>query len=288
MPIITPFDARGRLDTARLRDLLHLLAAAPLTGFVVLGSTGEACLLTEAERNAVVRAARRALPRRPIIAGTGDESTALTVARTARAAGEGADGVLVLAPGFYRRAVSEGALGRHYAAVARAARIPVLLYQFPQANGFAFAPESVRRLRSQAGVAGIKDSLGEPEAIRRWVREGGAGFSVAVGSAKSFLPALDAGAGGAVLAVANIAPRLCAALLEAHRSGRRAEASRLQRAVDRLSATVGALGPAGCKAALGLLGFDPGPPRAPLEEPSPAELAAMRLVLAELRSEARA
>ena len=285
--MITPFDARGRFDAARFAALLQHLAAAPLTGFVVLGSTGEAQLLDEPERDAVVRAARRALPRHRIIVGTGAESTALAVSRTKRAMAEGGDGALVMAPAFYRRAVSEDAIVHHYAALTKVSSAPVFLYQFPQANGFSFAPGVVRRLRSEAGVAGIKDSLGEPDAARRWVREGGRGFSVAVGSARAFLGGLDAGAEGAVLAVANVAPRLCVSLFEAHRCGDRVRALRLQKSVARLGETVGALGPAGCKAALALLGFDAGDPRAPLEEPSRAARASMRRVLTDLVAEAR-
>jgi dihydrodipicolinate synthase/N-acetylneuraminate lyase len=286
VPVITTFDERGRFDAAKQRALLELLSARPVAGFVVLGSTGEACLLTEGERDAVVSAARRAVPRSPLLVGTGAESTALAVDRTRRAVDRGADGVLVLAPGFYRRALSLRSLMAHYETVGRASRVPVFLYQFPQANGFAFPPGSIRRLRTLPRIVGIKDSSGERESIRMLIREGGRGFDVAVGSARRFLGAMEAGASGAVLAVANIAPGMCARLLEAFERGRPAEARRLQRLLIELLDALGSSGPSGFKASLELVGFPAGPPRAPLCAPSPADRARILRALRRVRLEA--
>jgi dihydrodipicolinate synthase/N-acetylneuraminate lyase len=281
VPFVTPFDRRERVDASRLEDLLVLLAGAPLSGFVALGSTGEAPLLSESERDQVIRVARRTLPRHPLLVGAGGESTRLAVERTRRAAALGADGVLVLAPGFYRSAVGTREIVAHFRAVVEASQVPVFLYQFPQANGFLFPPGSVRSLRRVRGIAGMKDSLGETDSIQRWVEEGGGAFDVAVGSARHLLSGLDAGAAGGILAVANFAPGLCRAVYEARRAGERATAERLQARLSRLASVAAPMGPAGCKAALELLGFPVGGPRGPLAGPSPRTRAALRKALRE-------
>src|SRR5476649_1732142 len=102
-PIPTPFDRNEQLDEPRLRAACVRWAASPLTGLVVLGSTGEAILLDEDESDRAILSAREAWPTsRPFIVGTGRESTNATIRATRRAAALGADAVLVRTPGFYK------------------------------------------------------------------------------------------------------------------------------------------------------------------------------------------
>ena len=102
-PIPTPFDEQDRVDTARLRAALARWIARPLTGFVVLGSNGEAVLMDDVESDRVIVAAREAVPRdRGFIVGTGRESTQAAIRATKRAAEHGADAVLVRTPGFFK------------------------------------------------------------------------------------------------------------------------------------------------------------------------------------------
>ena len=102
-PIPTPFDRDDRVDTARLRTALARWVTTPLTGFVVLGSNGEAVLLDEDESDRVIATARESVPKgRPFIVGTGRESTRAAVRAAKRAAELGADAVLVRTPGFFK------------------------------------------------------------------------------------------------------------------------------------------------------------------------------------------
>jgi 4-hydroxy-2-oxoglutarate aldolase len=120
-PVPTPFDGGGDVDVVRLRLALGRWLAAPLSGFVILGSTGEAALLDEDESDRVVAAARDVVPAdRTFIVGTGRESTRATVSATRRAAALGADAVLVRTPGFYKAQMTTPAYVRHYTAVADA------------------------------------------------------------------------------------------------------------------------------------------------------------------------
>src|SRR5712692_6067495 len=109
-PIPTPFDDDGAVDPGRLRAALRRWLERPLAGFVVLGSNGEAVLLDEDEADCVIAAARETIPAgRPLIVGTGRESTQAAIRAAKRAAGLGADFVLVRTPGFYKNQMTHDA-----------------------------------------------------------------------------------------------------------------------------------------------------------------------------------
>src|SRR5712692_8850804 len=118
-PIPTPFDDAGAVETGKLRAALARWMLRPLTGFVVLGSNGEAVLLDEDEAERVTVAARESVPRgRPLIIGVGRESTHATIRAAKRAAELGADFVLVRTPGIFKSQMTGDAFVRLYTAVA--------------------------------------------------------------------------------------------------------------------------------------------------------------------------
>src|SRR3954447_23238444 len=135
-PIPTPFDDRDRVDTVRLKAALTKWSAKPLTGFVVLGSNGEAALMDDFECDQAIVAAREAVPRDKVfIVGTGRESPQGAIKATKRAAEHGAETVVVRPPGFLKRQESNGVFVRHYTAVADVSPVPVLLYNFTAVTG---------------------------------------------------------------------------------------------------------------------------------------------------------
>src|SRR5258708_33556914 len=130
-PIPTPFDDRDRVDTARLKAALAKWVKKPLTGFVVLGSNGEAALMDDFECDQAIVAARDAVPHdKTFIVGTGRESTQAAIKASKRAAEHGADVVLVRTPGFFKSQMTNDVFVRHYTAGSYAAPVPVLLYNF--------------------------------------------------------------------------------------------------------------------------------------------------------------
>jgi 4-hydroxy-2-oxoglutarate aldolase len=277
-PVPTPFDRNGNLDLERLKVAFRRWVASPLTGFVVLGSNGEAVLLDEDESDRVIAAARDTVPRgRPFIVGTGRESTAGAVRASRRAAALGADAVLVRTPGFFRPQMTTEAFVRHYSAVADASPVPVLLYNFTAMTGVQLLPEAVSRLAGHENVVGMKESGGDVDRIARLVASAPAGFSLLAGSARTFLPALRAGAVGGILALAAVVPEGCVRLFELSRMGADAEARLLQQRLAPLAELLGSiLGVAGLKAALNLTGFDCGYPRSPLVPLGESETATVR------------
>ena len=180
----------------------------PLTGFVVLGSNGEAVLLDDDEADSVVAAARESVPAgRPLIAGTGRESTRAAVEAAKRAADLGADAVLVRTPAFFKPQMTSDAFVRHYTAVADASPVPVLLYNFTALTGVNLLPAAVSRLAAHPNIAGMKESGGDVAQIADLVSGTPDGFSVLAGSSSTFYAALCIGAAGGILALGVRRPR---------------------------------------------------------------------------------
>jgi len=275
-PLTTPLD-KGRVEPFRLADNIARYERHALAGYLVLGSTGEAALLTAEERLEVLRTARAAIPAgKTMIAGAGQESTAATIHLAETAAGCGADALLVVTPSYFRAQMGEAALVSHYTAVADAAPRPVLLYNVPQFTGVVIPPAAVERLARHPNIAGLKDSSGDLGWLLAVLARVPSSFAVLCGAAQVLQPALALGAAGGILAIADVLPEPCVALFERQRAGRAAEALAVQKQL--LSATalmVGRLGVAGVKAGMdarGLAGGEPRPPLLPLSDAQRGEV----------------
>jgi 4-hydroxy-2-oxoglutarate aldolase len=265
-PVPTPFGSDGDVDAARINRAFSRWLRTPLSGFVVLGSNGEAAFLDEDESDRVIATARQVVPRTHLfIAGTGRESTRGTILATRRAAQLGADAVLVRTPGFFKAQMTSSVFVRHYTSVADSSPVPVLLYNFTAVTGVTLEADAVARLAAHPNIIGMKESGGDQARIAALVKAAPAPFSILAGSATTFYSSLRAGAVGGVLAPSAIVPRACVRLFEAARAGRDNEARVLQDRIAALSRLVGSTyGVAGVKAALNLSGYDIGDPRPPL------------------------
>jgi len=265
-PVPTPFDDQDRVDTRRLAAALRKWAARPISGFVVLGSNGEAVLMDDDESERAIAAAREAVPRdRLFIVGTGRESTQAAIRASRRAAEHGADAVLVRTPGFFKNQMTTDAFVRHYTAVADESIVPVLLYNFTALTGVNLLPAAVSRLGEHPNIIGMKESGGDVAQIAELVNGTPAGFGVLAGTTATFYAALCVGAVGGILALACAVPEACVRLFTATREGRHDEARAIQRQLAPLAKLLGpTFGVPGLKAALNVLGYDVGLPRPPL------------------------
>jgi dihydrodipicolinate synthase/N-acetylneuraminate lyase len=281
-PIPTPFDDQDAVDTKRLRAALTRWIARPLTGFVVLGSNGEAALMDDFEADRVIVAARDAIPRdRPFIVGTGRESTQAAVRAAKRAAEHGADAVLVRTPAFFKSQMTTDAFVQHYTVVADASPVPVLLYNFTAVTGVNLLPAAVTRLARHPNIIGMKESNADIAQLADLVSGTPADFQVLAGTTSTFYAALCVGAVGGILAPACVIPDACLRLFELARAGRHAEAVQLQRELVPLARLLGqAYGVPGLKAALNLIGYDVGVPRPPLQPAPGAASDALREAIA--------
>ena len=268
IPTTTPFDpVTGEVDLVALRDNVRQWAATGVSGLVIGGSTGEAVFLDEGEREACWDVVHEVLPDGMLlVAGTGAESLRTTLRLTRVAAARGADGVLVQPPAFYRGAMSPEVVRDHYLAVAEASPVPVIVYQVPtRFSTLDFPTGLVAELSAHDNIVGIKDSRGKLELVGELVTQCARGFQVLVGSGNLLYAALEIGAVGGILGVANLAPRESALVHARHAAGDRAGAGALQERIGPLHNTVvGGIGVAGVKYGLELLGYHGGVPRPPL------------------------
>jgi 4-hydroxy-2-oxoglutarate aldolase len=346
-PLTTPFYPDGNVYFKKIEHNVERYSKTPVAGLVVLGSTGEAVMLSDQERREVLKAAREATaPNKVLIAGTGIESAVETLRLTEYAAELGYDAALVRTPHFYKRSMQPANLLAFYRTVADRSPLPVLIYNVPQFTGYDMPPELVIELAGHPNIIGIKESGGDVEKVRRMVdrtrhvkraatvtetfdavtprmltasagangqggelvqvagvgggrpssaavnvvsgiktRQKEVGFQVLAGLAQKLEPSLQAGAVGAVLAFADVAPTACYEIYAAWKEGD-AELARLkQERIARTSARIaGELGIPGLKYGLDLNGYFGGPARLPFL-PLTADLKAeVELLMTDVRN----
>jgi 4-hydroxy-2-oxoglutarate aldolase len=330
-PVTTPFYPDGNLYFKKLESNVERYSRTPCAGIVVLGSTGEAILLSDQERRDVLKSGREAAaPNKVLVAGTGVESAMETLRLTEYAAELGYDVAMVRTPHYYKKQMQPENILAFYRTVADGSPLPVIIYNFPQATGYDIPAELVIALAEHPNLIGIKESSGDVEKVRKMVEgtrhiqrsvavtetfeavtprmlaaatsgssgDGGelvqvgglsggssgkpssaavtmagkmktrqkeAGFQVLVGAAQKLHPSLDAGAAGAILAFACVAPTSCYEIYAAWKEGddelARLKQERIARAAQRV---VGELGIPGVKYGMDFNGYFGGPARLPL------------------------
>ena len=264
--LVTPFEPDGAVSLRGVRENIRRYNETAVAGCVVLGSTGEAVMLSREAADSVLAASIEvAAPAKLLIAGTGAESTAETIARTRRAADLGYAAALVKTPYYYKPVYKAETYIRHYRAVADASPIPVLLYSVPQFTGITLDTPEILTLAEHPNIVGIKDSSGNIQRAAEIVAGARPDFQVLTGGAAVIYPALAVGARGAILALAAALPEKCAELFLLFQSGRHEQAKALQLELAVASKRiVSEQGIAGVKYAMDLRGYNGGLPSLPL------------------------
>ncbi|MEQ8450128.1 MAG: 4-hydroxy-tetrahydrodipicolinate synthase [Nitratireductor sp.] len=253
--LVTPFASDGSFDEKAFRAFVEWQIAEGSNGLVPVGTTGESPTLTHDEHRQVIKVCVEVAGGRvPVIAGAGSNNTAEAVGLVEYAESVGADGVLVVTP-YYNKPNQRG-LYEHFAAVARATKLPVFIYNIPPRSVIDMLPETMGRLaRDFANIAGVKDATGKVERVSEQRATCGADFIQLSGEDASALGFNAHGGVGCISVTSNVAPRLCAEFQEAALNGDRERAIDLQ---DRLMPLHRALfiepNPAGAKYALSRLG----------------------------------
>lgn len=263
-PVTTPFDDEGEVDLDAFRRNLQGYAAAPLAGYVVLGSNGEFPHLSRAEKESLIAVAVEEAAGRPVLAQVGEPSLRETVALARRAAELGASAVMAVTPHYYRGQMSERVLVDYYTALAEESPVPVLLYSIPQNTGVNVSPAVVEECAAHPRIAGIKDSSGNLGQLAEDVERAPEGWGVLNGSSALMVAAFAAGVRGAVLAAADVFPFEVCDLWGLCRDGRWEEARALEARLRPVVRAMSRLGVAGVKLAMDLVGYRGGAPRAPL------------------------
>lgn len=263
--LVTPFRKDGSLDEKAFRSFIEWQIAEGTKGLVPVGTTGESPTLTHAEHREVVRiCVEVANGRVPVIAGAGSNNTVEAVGLVRHAEEVGADAVLVVTP-YYNKPTQRGLYG-HYEAVAKATKLPIIIYNIPPRSVIDMSPETMARLaRDFDNIVGVKDATGKVERVSEQRLTCGKDFIQLSGEDASALGFNAHGGVGAISVTSNVAPRLCAEFQEASLGGDKERALELQ---DRLMPLHKAIfiepGVSGAKYALSRLGRIENAVRSPL------------------------
>jgi len=265
VPHITPFTREGELDEEALRTCVQFWMNGGVSGLMPCGSNGEAPYLSREERKKVIETVMdEANGKVRVIAGTGSMSTWETIQFTKDAKDLGVNATLVVTPYYFK--LSNKEVYEHYKAILEAVDLPIILYSVPKFTGYDLDLTVISQLAFEyENVVGVKDSGGSIGRITEIIRLVGERISVLAGTADVTLSTLMLGGKGAVIAVANVIPKMCSSLYEAFRKGNYDEASKLQQRISYLNEVLvkrhNQL--SAIKEALTLLGLPSGYPRRP-------------------------
>jgi 4-hydroxy-2-oxoglutarate aldolase len=285
-PLTTPFEADGSVALGQVRNNVALYNKTKLAGYVPNGSTSESVLLLWEEVYKVWEAVRDAAsPGKILIAGTGAESTSETIEHTNRAARIGYAVALVRTPSFYKPSINDHMLAEHYLRVADNARIPVMVYSVPVFTHVTVGASLIERVAKHPNIIGMKDSSGDMKGISAMIAAAPKEFQTLTGAASTLYEALELGAVGAILGLADAFPDLCAEIYEAAGAGDRTKAQTLaQKLVLPAKMLLMDYGIGGLKYAQERMGFYGGLPRLPLQGVSDAGKQEIDTMLANLIS----
>ncbi|WP_304279900.1 4-hydroxy-tetrahydrodipicolinate synthase [Phascolarctobacterium succinatutens] len=264
--MVTPFNADGSINYAAGADFADWLLANGSDGLVVEGSTGEAATMDMDEKIKFMQTiVARVNGRAKIVAGAGTNCTASTIDLVKKMEACGVDGVLVVGP-YYNKPTQEGYY-QHFAAVAKATKLPIIVYNVPGRTGGNIAPETVARLAADfSNIVAIKEAAGNVAQTAELYRVLPEDFSIYSGDDGLILPFLSVGACGLISVLANVNGKLLQQLMQAYSEGRVKDAADLNKVMVPLAkAMFVESNPIPIKAAVTkVTGINAGAPRLPL------------------------
>lgn len=264
--MVTPFNADGSVNYAAGADFADWLLANGSDGLVVEGSTGEAATMDMDEKIKFMQTiVARVNGRAKIVAGAGTNCTASTIDLVKKMEACGVDGVLVVGP-YYNKPTQEGYY-QHFAAVAKATKLPIIVYNVPGRTGGNIAPETVARLAADfSNIVAIKEAAGNVAQTAELYRVLPEDFSIYSGDDGLILPFMSVGACGLISVLANVNGNLLQQLMQAYSEGRVKDAADLNKVMVPLAkAMFIESNPIPIKAAVTkVTGIEAGAPRLPL------------------------
>ena len=208
--LLTPFK-NGELDKTAFKSFVEWQIAEGTNGLVPVGTTGESPTLSHDEHDEVVELCiETAAGRVPVIAGAGSNSTAEALRLTKNAKAAGADAALIVTP-YYNKPTQEG-LYRHYATIAEAVDIPILIYNIPGRSIVDMSVATMARLADIPNIVGVKDASADPTRPMHTSAAIAGEFCQLSGEDATIVPFLAGGGDGCISVTANVAPRLCSEL----------------------------------------------------------------------------
>lgn len=275
--IVTPFREDGSVDYDSLDRLIDFHCENGTDSIVICGTSGEAATMTEREHMECVKfTIERTKGRIPVIAGTGSNCTATAMELSAEAADYGADGVLVVTP-YYNKATQKGMI-THFTKVAKAARVPVVLYNVPSRTGCKLEAETVAELVDHVdNIVAIKEASGDFSNIARMMELTDGKLDLYSGNDDQIVPLMSLGGKGVISVLSNVAPKTAHDICQLYLDGKVKESCALQlKALPLIRALFSEVNPIPVKKAVELMGLCGGIVREPLTELEPEHTELLR------------
>jgi 4-hydroxy-tetrahydrodipicolinate synthase len=277
--MLTPFAADGSVDYEAAERLAVLLAADGSDGVVVSGTTGEAPTLSDDEKIELIKAIKKAIPGKTVVAGTGGNDTHHSVKLSERAMKAGADALLAVVP-YYNKPPQEG-MYQHFKAIAEVG--PTIMYNIQGRTAINMTAATTLRCAELPGIIGVKEASGDLDQVSLVCAGKPEGFNVWSGDDSWTLPVLAVGGHGVICVVSHIAGRSMKRMIEAFAKGDNEAARKIHSGLVPVIKTLmtTAANPVPIKSVLNAMGFPAGPFRLPLVPLTKDQLEAVMLTVRE-------
>ena len=226
--LVTPFHEDGSVNFEKLEQLVEEQIAGGTDCIIACGTTGEAATLTHEEHLEVIRFVCKVVNKRiPVVAGTGSNCTDTAVYLSTEAEKAGADGLLLVSP-YYNKSTQKG-LKVHFGDVAKAVKLPILLYNVPSRTGVNITPETIVALCNEYdNIVGVKEASGNFSAIAEIAHLSGGTVDIYSGNDDQTVPMMALGAKGVISVLSNVAPRQVHDMCAAFKAGDIEKAKQMQ------------------------------------------------------------
>lgn len=276
--MVTPF-LDGKINFPMMEILLKRQIEANIPAVVIAGTTGEGATLTDGEKIKLYRYSKEILGEKAImIAGTGSNCTAHSIALSIAAENAGADAVLIVSP-YYNKATPRGLIA-HYTAISKAIHIPIILYNVPTRTGIDMPVDVYAELSKVSNIIGVKEASNDITKIAKIRNACGDTFSIWTGNDDQIVPVMSMGGKGVISVLSNILPAATRNICTAAQMGDYASAANMQcQLLPLIDALFSEVNPIPVKSAMKEIGYDCGGCRLPLCDITPENLAKLKKCL---------
>ena len=263
--IVTPF-TENSVNFEEFKKLLEFQIANEVDAIIVCGTTGEAATMTMEERKETIKFAIDTVAQRTkIIVGTGSNNTKAAIEMSKYAEEVGADAILVVTP-YYNKTTQPGLIA-HYTEIAKAIKLPIIMYNVPGRTGVNILPETCKELSKIENIVAIKEASGNISQVAKIASLCQDDLAIYSGNDDQIIPILSLGGKGVISVLSNLMPKHTHDMIKKYFEGNVKEANKMQLdVIDLIDALFAEVNPIPVKYALNLMGFDFGIPRLPLIE----------------------
>ncbi len=273
--IVTPFNNEG-VNYNKLQELIEWQISQGTDAIIICGTTGEASTMTLEERKSAIEFTVKTVNNRiPVIAGTGSNNTAATVAMSKWAEETGVDALLIITP-YYNKTTQRGLI-EHFKAINNHVNTPIIVYNVPGRTGMNISPATLKELTKLSNIKAIKEASGNISQVAEYKALCGDSIDIYSGNDDQIIPILSLGGIGVISVAANILPKEFHQMCMLYLEGNQKDALKLQ--LDYLSLTNALFietNPIPVKTALNLMGMDVGELRLPLFSMSEGNLSLLK------------